>query len=141
MTAIQESYLLAIDRLGAFVRVSFAEAAFGMAFVALASPFRAVAVAGAVALRAIAAMPLRMATALAPEAISPRTFLCAVAPPSLAMAGISVVVGSWRIAAIGRMPNMVFVGVAIGLGIATFFFILVKVMPGAAALQFIEASQ
>jgi PST family polysaccharide transporter len=133
VSAIQEAYLLAIDRIGAFVRAAALEAAIGVVIVSLASRYGAAAAAVAVVARALAAQPLRARAALAPERIALRRLVGALAPPLLAAAGMAVSVASWRMAVLGRVPDMIFVVSAILIGVGTVCILLFGLMPGALA--------
>ena len=143
LTAIQEAYLLALDRLQAFILAAFVEAAHGVAMIALASPYGAAAVGGAVALRALAGLPLRTRSALAPETIAPARFLHALAAPALLAAGMAAPVALWRLAVHGRMPDIAFVASAIAIGVAAVGVLLFGLMPNALARlrSFVQAEQ
>jgi len=129
LTSIQESYLLAIDCLGKFVRAAFVELLLGLVIVGIACRYGAAAAAGAVALRTLFVAPLSTIAALAPEKISVARFIRAVVPPALAALGMALLVGCWRLAMLGRMPDALFVGSAITLGVAGVAIILFGLMP------------
>ncbi len=133
LTSIQEAYLLALDRPARYVAATTMEAVIGAVLVALASPFGPVAAAAAVALRALAFLPLRTAAALAPEAIPPVQVLRALAVPALAAAGMAMVVAAWRAAILGRVSDILFVTTAVAFGVATFLLLLFGLAPGAVA--------
>ena len=133
LTGIQEAYLLAVDRIEAFVRASAFEAAIGVVIVALASQYGPVAAGGAVVVRSLAALPLRTSAALAPERISLARMVGALATPLLAAAGMAVPVALWRIAVLGRVPDVIFLFSTVAVGVATVFIFLFGLMPGALA--------
>jgi len=133
LTAVQEAYLLARDRIEAFVRASAFEAAIGIVIVALASAYGPAAAAAAVVARTLALLPLRTTAALTPEGIAPARLVRAIASPLLAAAGMSVPVALWRIAALGRVSDAIFVASAIVIGVATVGVFLFGLMPGAVA--------
>ena len=107
------------DRIEAFVRASAFEAAIGIVIVALASLYGPAAAAAAVVARTLALLPLRTTAALTPEGIAPARLVRAIASPLLAAAGMSVPVALWRIAALGRVSDAIFVASAIVIGVAT----------------------
>lgn len=129
LIAIQEAYLLALDRVQAFLSASLVEVVIGLALVGAAAPFGPMAVAAAVAVRALIALILRTAAALAPEAIPPARLLGALGPPLLVAAIISAAVGVWRIAMLGRIPDIAFVAVAVILGVAAAAALLFGFLP------------
>ncbi|MEZ5922148.1 MAG: oligosaccharide flippase family protein [Parvularculaceae bacterium] len=133
VTSIQESYLLAIDKLQKFMRAALLELFIGLVCVGLASRFGPVMAAGAVVLRTVVALPLRTAAALAPEVIPVMRFVRAIAAPALIAAGMALIVGVWRIASLGRIPDAIFVGLAIPLGVAGACALLFGLTPGVAA--------
>lgn len=143
LTAIQEAYLLAIDRLEDFISASLIEAAVGVAIIAFASPFGPAVVGGAVALRALVILPLRTTAALAPEAIPPARLARTLVSPILAAAGMSLILGLWRVAMLGRITDVIFVASAIAVGVAAFCILLFGLMPNAVARlrTFINAEQ
>jgi len=131
LSAIQEAYLLALDRLRGFLTAVAIEAAIGLAVVGLASAWGPVAAAGAVALRALAMLPLRSRAALQIEAIAPAEFLRSLIAPALLAAGMALTVGAWRLALFGRIPDPVWLAGAIAIGIATAAALLFGLMPRA----------
>jgi PST family polysaccharide transporter len=133
LTAVQEAYLLALDRLKFFASAAAVEAAIGLVIIALASRYGPVAAAGAVALRALLALPLRTAAALAPEAIAPGVFVRALIAPVLVAAGMAVVVGSWRLVMLGSLPDVIYIITAILIGVLTACGLLFGFMPGTVA--------
>lgn len=133
LTGIQEAYLLAVDRIDAFVGASAVEAAIGVAIVALASRYGPAAAAGAVVVRALAALPLRTSAALAPERIAPAQLARALASPLLTAAAMAVPLLLWRIAVLGRIPDVVFLFSTIAVGVATVCLFLFLLMPDALA--------
>jgi PST family polysaccharide transporter len=128
LTAMQEAYLLALDRLGGFVRAAIVELALGLLVISLAAPHGAAAVAAAVGLRALAALVLRTASALKPEAIRPARLANVLVAPILVAGGMTAIVGLWRYFTLGRLPDMLFVASAIGLGVATVAALLLGLM-------------
>ena len=133
VTAVQEAYLLAMDRIGAFVRASAFEAAIGIVIVALASQYGPAAAAAAVVARTLAFLPLRTSAALAPERIALARFGSALAPPLLAAVGMAVPVAVWRVAVLHHVPDAIFVISAIVIGVATVCIFLFGLMPGSLA--------
>ncbi|MEO6092431.1 MAG: oligosaccharide flippase family protein [Novosphingobium sp.] len=133
VSAIQEAYVLAIGRMRAFVSASAWEAAIGVAAIAVASRWGPVAIGYAVALRALAALPLRTAATLAPEVIAPRRFILALVAPVLLAGGVYVPVALWRFVADGRMSDVGLVGSAVAIGVAAAAGLLFGLMPRAAA--------
>jgi PST family polysaccharide transporter len=133
VTAIQEAYLLALDRIEAFVRASAFEAAIGVVIVALASRYGPAAAAAAVVIRALVALPLRASAALAPERIAPARLVGALASPVLVAAGMAVPVALWRIVVLGRVSDAIFLSSTIAIGIATVCLLLFGLMPSALA--------
>ena len=133
LTGIQEAYLLAVDRVGAFVRTAAFEATVGVVIVALASQYGPAAAAGAVVIRALAALPLRTSTALAPERIPASALVGALAAPLLAAVAMAVPVALWRIVVLGRVPDAIFLVSTIVIGVATVCIFLFGLMPGALA--------
>lgn len=133
LTAVQEAYLLALDRLQTFLRVSLLEVMVGIGLIAAAAPYGPLAVAAAVAARSFTALILRTVAALAPEAIPPTRFLAALAPPLLIALAISATVGLWRVSALGRIPDIAFVAVGILLGVAAAGVLLFGFMPSLVA--------
>ena len=133
LTGIQEAYLLAVDRIEAFVRASAFEAAIGVLIVALASQYGPVAAGGAVVVRALAALPLRTRAALAAERIPVARMLGALATPLLAAAGMAVPVALWRIVALGRVTDVIFLFSTVAVGVATVCIFLFGFMPGTLA--------
>jgi hypothetical protein len=115
------------------VRASALEATVGIVIVALASQYGPAAAASGVAIRALAALPLRTSAALAPERIAPSRLAGSLALPLLAAAGMAVPVALWRIAVLGRVSDAIFLVSAIAIGIATVCIFLFGFMPGAVA--------
>ena len=132
-TAVQEAYLLAMNRIGAYVRASAFEAVIGVVIVALASQYGPGAAAAAVVARAIALLPLRTSAALAPEQIALARFGNALASPLFAAVGMAVPVAVWRIAVLDRVPDAIFVISAIVIGVATVCAFLFGLMPSSLA--------
>src|SRR5690606_39544913 len=81
LTATQEAYLLALDRVDGYLGVIAIEAVLGVILIGFASSFGAVAAAAAVALRALPVLPFCTPAALAPAAIPARGFVPPLAPP------------------------------------------------------------
>jgi PST family polysaccharide transporter len=141
LTGIQEAYLLALDRIEAFVRASAMEAVFGIVIVALASQYGPAAAAGAVVLRSLIALPLRTSAALAPERIAPAALITSLAAPMLATATMSVPVALWRIVVLGRVPDLIFLSSAVAIGVAAVFLLLFVLPNSLARLRtFLHAS-
>jgi PST family polysaccharide transporter len=133
LSSIQEAYLLALDRIGAFVRAAAFEAAIGIVIVALASQYGPVAAAAAVVVRALVALPLRTTAALAPERITPVGLIGALTTPLLAAVGMAVPVVLWRMAVLGRVADAIFLISTIAIGVATVCIMLFGFMPGSLA--------
>lgn len=133
LTAIQEAYLLAMNRIDAFVRASALEAAFGMVVVAFGSFYGAVPAVAAVAIRTLAAFPVRTKAALTLEKIVMRRFIRALMPPLFAAAGMAVPVAIWKMTVLGRVSDLIFVSSAVVIGVATVAAILFGFMPHAVA--------
>lgn len=133
LTAIQEAYLLAIDRVKPLFWAATTEAVIGLMVIAFASHYGAVAAAGAVALRAAVALPMRTAATLAPEYIATARYVRTLVAPALLAVGMAVVVGSWRFAVLGRIPDPVYVLSAIVIGIMATVAMLFGFMPSTVA--------
>ena len=134
LTSLQESYLLALDRLQSFLRATLAEAMLGLVLVVPASAWGPVAAAAAVALRACAALPLLSAAAHAPEAIRARQLVEALVAPALLAAGMSIAVAAFLAASGGRLPEIVVFAGAVGIGIVAAAVLLFGLMPKTTAL-------
>lgn len=130
LTATQEAYLLALDRVDAYLGVIAIEAALGIILVGLASPFGAVAAAAAVALRAVLVLPLCTRAALAPEAIPARGFAHALRSPAIVTVAMGLVVALWRLLALGRIDDIAYVALAVLIGVAMALIAVVGFMPG-----------
>ena len=133
LTAVQEAYLLALDRLKPFASAAAIEAVIGLVIIGFASQYGPVAAAGAVALRALLALPLRTAAALAPEAIASGLFVRALIAPVLVAAGMTVVVGSWRFVMLHRAPDTIYIATAVLIGVLTVCGLLFGFMPNTVA--------
>lgn len=133
LAAIQEAYLLAMDRVENFVRASAIEAAIGVVVVALGSLYGPVPAVGAVAIRAVAAFPLRTRAALALERIASKRFAGVLIPPLLVAAGMAVPVAIWRVTVLGRVSDLIFIVSAVAIGVATVAALLFGLMPNALA--------
>lgn len=129
LTAIQEAYLLAMNRIEGFIRASAIEASLGVVIVGLGSLFGAVPAVAAVAARALSVFPIRTSAALELEEIAAARFLRALLPPLLAAAGMAIPVTIWRMTVVGRVSDLVFVISAVGIGVATVAAILFGLMP------------
>ena len=129
LSAVQEAYLLAIDRLAAFVSASLIEVAIGVVIVVLTSPFGPAAVGAAVALRILLILPLRTNAALKPELIPWAQFMHALISPILVAACVSLIVGLWRITAADGVTDVILIATSVVLGIATFCILLFGFMP------------
>ncbi|NOD78566.1 oligosaccharide flippase family protein [Ruegeria sp. HKCCD4332] len=133
LTSIQEAYLLAVDRPKPFLWATLAEAVLGLILIALASRYGPVATAAAVAVRALVALPLRMRATHVPEGISALQFLRVLKAPLVLAAGMSLIVGTWRLAMLGHIPDALYVASAILIGAGSVGLILFCFMPGAVA--------
>ncbi|MBW0007258.1 MAG: oligosaccharide flippase family protein [Sphingomonas sp.] len=129
LTAIQEAYLLAMDRIEKFVRASAIEAAIGVVIVALGSFYGPLAAVGGVALRALAAFPLRTSAALNLEGIGWRRFGVALIPPLLASGSMAVPLAIWRTTVLGRVPDLLYVVSATAMGMGCVAGVLFALMP------------
>ena len=129
LTAVQEAYLLAIDRLAAFVSASLIEIAIGIVIIVIASPLGPTAVGAAVALRILIVAPLRTNAALTPETISWIQFARTLISPVLVAACVSLIVGLWLIIAYESVTDVILITISIALGIATFCILLFGFMP------------
>lgn len=143
LTSVQEAYLLGLDRLKPFLHAAAAEAVIGLFLIGLASQYGPIAAAAAVALRALIALPLRMRAAHAPEAIGPGQFLRMLSAPVLLAAGMTLIVGSWRLVMLGRLSDAIYIASAILIGVVSACLILFGFMPNAVARlrTFTHASQ
>ncbi len=133
LTSMQESYLLAIDRVKVFTSMALLEAVVGLGLIALASPFGPVAISAAVAGRSLAIFPLRTFAALAPEAVAPVQMLRTLISPVLAVAAMSVTVAVWRAAMLGQLTDLMFVLGAVTIGIISICLPLFLWMPNTVA--------
>jgi len=131
LAAIQEAYLLAMDRIGPFLRASGIDAALGVVIVGFMSQYGPTAAAVGVTLRTLLAMPLRTKAALAPEALAPVRLIGALAAPLLAASAMAVAVALWRFALLGRIPDVIFLTSAVALGAGTVCLLLFGLMPNA----------
>jgi O-antigen/teichoic acid export membrane protein len=133
LTAIQEAYLLAMNRIETFVWASAVEAALGVVVVAFGSLYGPVPAVAAVATRAVAAFPLRTSAALTVERIALQRFVGVLMPPLLAAVVMAVPVTIWRMTVLGRVSDLVFVVSAVAIGVATVATLLFGLMPNALA--------
>lgn len=131
LTAIQEAYLLALNRLGGFLTVSMVEAAVGVVLVMTAGRHGAAAVALAVAARSVLSLGMRTFAALRPEAIPYSSLVRTLAAPLGVAAGVVLVVSVWRYIALGHVPDLLFVALAVVFGVAVAAALLLTLMPGA----------
>jgi O-antigen/teichoic acid export membrane protein len=141
LTSIQEAYLLALDRLHAFLVASFVEALLGVALIGLAGSYGASATAAAVALRTLAGLPLRSRAALAVEGIAAMRFVRVLSAPALLAAGVAAPVALWRLSAYGHVRPAAFVAAAVAIGLLGVGALLFGPMPNARArlLSFMQA--
>lgn len=130
LSQVQESYLIALDQSRKYIKAVVFEAIFSIALIILASTYGVVFVAAAVALRTALFFPVRVAIALAPEQISVARYAHSILIPCFIAIGMSLAVGLWRRAAFGHMPDIVYVTLAILIGIVTFGVILATFTPG-----------
>ena len=133
LTAIQEAYLLAMNRIEGFIRASAIEAILGMLIVAFGSLYGAAPAVAAIAIRTLSVFPIRTNAALELERIGSHRFLRVLMPPLFAAAGMAVPVAIWRMTVLGRVSDLMFVISAVGIGIATVTAILFGLMPNALA--------
>jgi O-antigen/teichoic acid export membrane protein len=133
LNAVQEAYLLAIDRVDAFVRATAFEALIGIGIVAAASRYGLAAAAGGIAIRGLVALPLRTSAALAPEKITPGSLISSLMSPTLAALGMAVPVVLWRVAMLGRVPDLVFLISTVVVGVTTVCIFLFGLMPNSRA--------
>jgi len=129
LAAIQEAYLLAVDRMDTFLSATLVEALVGVVIVGLASRFGPAAAAAGVAARALLALPLRTSAALSPEGIPVMRLVRALASPLVLTVGMFIAVASWRIAVLGRIADVLFVVSAVALGVAVCGGLLFGLMP------------
>ncbi|MGJ8584734.1 MAG: oligosaccharide flippase family protein [Marinosulfonomonas sp.] len=129
LSAMQESYLLAIDRLGPFVIATLIETVLGLAIIYWAGPFGATAVGAAVVARIVLVLPIRTRTALAPERLHWSEFIKTLTAPILATAGMGVTVIAVQKLLLPHASNYLFVAVSIIVGVLTFAAILFGAMP------------
>lgn len=129
LTATQEAYLLALDRLDAYLGAIAFEAALGIVLIGIASRHGDVAVGAAVALRALLVLPLCTRAARRPENIPVRDVLRALRSPAVVAAAMGLSVMLWRLAALGRTGDIVYLGLAVAIGVATALIAVVGFMP------------
>jgi len=125
---IQEAYLLALNKPAGLLKAAGFEAVVGFLPVAFAAPFGSFAVAAAVAIRTMIAIPVRTLAALGPEDIPAGDFGAVLVPPLVPVAAMSAVVAIWLYASETALPDYLVVLGAIGLGIATHILIMFTVM-------------
>lgn len=130
LTELQESYLMAINQSRQYVKVVVVEALAGIVLLSIASQFGAVAAAAAFGLRAAFFLPIRTSAALAPESIHAWHYVRSLMPPIVVAAGMSASVGLWRALALGHMPDIVYLGAAVLVGVVSFGAILALATPG-----------
>jgi len=129
LTATQEAYLLALDRVDGYLGVIAIEAVLGVILIGFASSFGAVAAAAAVALRAMLVLPFCTRAALAPEAIPARGFVHALASPAIVAVAMGLVVALWRLFALGRIGDITYLALAVLIGMAMALIAVVGFMP------------
>lgn len=133
LRSVQEAYLMANDRLGAYLRAVMLEAALGVVLVGLAAPFGPVAVGAAVALTALLVLPLCTRAALAPETIPAGDFTARLRAPAVVAALMVVVLAIWRVVALGAMPDVVYLALTVALGAGLALGTVVLFMPATLA--------
>lgn len=129
LTAVQEAYLLAMDDIRPYTNIVTAEALVGLVIVGAATPFGPEAAAGAVALRALLALPFRTRAALAPEGIDVKDFLQALVAPAVVAGTMAATVGLWRYLMIGNLPDVLYLAAAVFIGVLTVAVLLIGFMP------------
>ncbi len=129
LTAVQEAYLLATNQMGSFMRVIRAEAIVGFLVLLAVSPFGVVPSAVAVAIRAFVFLPLCTRATLAPDQIASADFIRALRSPAIVASIMGLVLLAWRIAMLGRMPDVIYLAAAILLGVATAAVVITIFMP------------
>lgn len=133
LSDLQESYLMALDRTRKYLNVVVIETVACIGLIAIASTYGVTAAAVTFAMRAILFFPVRTAVALAPEQISYALYARSAIAPALIAAGMSIAVAAWRMAALGRIPDIPYIASAIAIGILSFGLILVFLSPAVLA--------
>lgn len=133
LTATQEAYLLALDRLDVYLGRIRLEALIGVVLIGIAGPSGAVAVAAAVAIRALLLLPLCTKAALQPEAVAPGAFLAALRAPAIVAVAMASILLVWRFAALDRVADVAYLALAICIGAGTVVILVALFMPSARA--------
>lgn len=130
VVVIQESYLLAMNRARRLVQIVVWETLVGVIMILVASPFGPSAVAGALSLRAVLFLPFRTAAMLKPEKLSASIYArwVLLIPTALAIS-MAFVVAIWRFIALGKLPDLVYLGLAILIGVVTYAVLLIALVP------------
>lgn len=130
VAAVQEGYLMAINRTGRLVFAAAIEAAVGLIIVAIAAPHGIMAVGFAVALRAAIAFPLRTRATLLAEGVPVGDFATSLSvplAPVILMAGATALWISLMPSSLGALGLL---ATAVIVGIASFSAVLFLAMPG-----------
>jgi len=131
LAEVQESYLMAIDRIRRIIGLVILETIFGIAIIAIASTHGALAASVALAVRAALFLVPKTLASLAPESIPVARYARSLWVPVLAGSGMAMAVALWRSLAAGRMHDAVFLAGAVAIGMVSFAIILVFLMPDA----------
>jgi PST family polysaccharide transporter len=127
LTSLQEAYLIATDRLNAYLRAIRLEALLGFVIAASLSHLGAVAMAVGVAIRAILIVPLCTRAAIEAEGVSISDFKNTVRSPVLVTVAMIMCLLIWRQLAMGLLPDIaylvlsVLLGITVALGIVAYF--------------------
>lgn len=141
VTSLQESYLLAFDRLNRFVRATALEAGLGLVLCAVAAGVGAPAVAVAVLMRSLLALPFRTHATLAPESIALRRLGAALIGPAVAAGAMAVAVAGWMSVTDTLLSGWTYLLSAIAAGVIAYSVIIFAVMPasGRRLLSFLRS--
>jgi PST family polysaccharide transporter len=131
LTSLQEAYLLATDRLSAYLRAIRVEALMGLVIVATLSPYGAVAVGAGVAIRAILIVPLCTRAAIEPEGIPVSEFANAIRSPVFVSLAMILSLSIWRQFAMGFFSDILYLGLSVLLGVAIAVGTIALLMPAA----------
>ena len=144
ITLVQESYLLALDRVRRLVRVVIVETMVGVVLVLAAASYGPAAAAAAFAARALLFLPLRTSVMLSPEKLPAAVYLrwVILIPVALAFA-MALVVSVWRFFMLGQMPDILYLALTISIGISAYLVLLVALVPAVVerAKQFIQSAR
>ncbi|NND18979.1 MAG: hypothetical protein HKN98_10420, partial [Silicimonas sp.] len=132
LVSIQESYVLAINKLRRFLAAAAIEAAIGVLLIGVAGTFGLAAVAVAVVVRTIIAFYLRTRVVLTAESISWPRYMSKLGTPLVVSAGMASAVGIWYQFINGRSGDAFVVATSIALGIGCFLALVLILMPGTA---------